>query len=116
MVRATQLTRGERRRLMYVELKTGYSDNGPAWISYVRFSKTGRTIYFRDRELLRLKGGGGAYSNYLDVSSGEEFWVSGVKRRGSNRHWAGGGRVEVDADARAEYEELVAGAPRGGDV
>ena len=25
--------------LMYIELKTGYSDDGPAWIGYVRTSK-----------------------------------------------------------------------------
>ncbi len=30
--------------LMYVELKTGYSDDGPAWIGYVKTSKT-RTAY-----------------------------------------------------------------------
>ncbi len=32
--------------LRYIELKSGYSDNGPAWIGYVTPSKTGRTIYF----------------------------------------------------------------------
>ena len=26
--------------LMYIELKTGYSDDGPAWIGYVKTSKT----------------------------------------------------------------------------
>ena len=26
--------------LMYIELKAGYSDNGPAWIGYVKTSKT----------------------------------------------------------------------------
>ena len=31
--------------LMYIELKTGYSDDGPAWIGYVRTSKTKKTIY-----------------------------------------------------------------------
>jgi hypothetical protein len=29
--------------LRYIELKSGYSDNGPAWIAYVMESKTGRT-------------------------------------------------------------------------
>lgn len=32
--------------LMYIELKTGYSDDGPAWIGYVKTSKTKKTIYF----------------------------------------------------------------------
>ena len=26
--------------LMYLELKTGYSDDGPAWIGYVKTSKS----------------------------------------------------------------------------
>ena len=32
--------------LMYIELKTGYSDGGPAWIGYVKTSKSKKTIYF----------------------------------------------------------------------
>ena len=32
--------------LMYIELKAGYSDDGPAWIGYVKTSKTKKTIYF----------------------------------------------------------------------
>ena len=34
--------------LMYIELKTGYSDDGPAWIGYVKTSKSKKTIYFND--------------------------------------------------------------------
>jgi hypothetical protein len=32
--------------LKYIELKPGYSDNGPAWIGKVEFSKSGKTVYF----------------------------------------------------------------------
>jgi len=32
------------REIRYVELKSGYQDNGPASIGWVTFSKTGRTI------------------------------------------------------------------------
>lgn len=91
---------------MYVELKTGFSDDGPAWIGRVRFSKTGRTIYYRGRTLQR-KGWGGGPGNHVDVDTGEEFWVSGVKKDGSDRHWAGRGPVHVDDDVRDEYEQLV---------
>ena len=31
--------------LMYIELKTGYSDDGPAWIGYVKTSKTKKTYF-----------------------------------------------------------------------
>ena len=26
------------RDIMYIELKTGYSDDGPAWIGYVKYN------------------------------------------------------------------------------
>jgi hypothetical protein len=42
------------------------------------------------------------------VETGEEYWVSGVKRNGEDRHWAGSGPVVVDDDAREEYERLMA--------
>jgi hypothetical protein len=35
--------------IRYVELKTGYSDDGPAWIGKVKLSKSGQTIYFNDK-------------------------------------------------------------------
>ena len=42
--------------LRYVELKSGYADNGPAWIGYVTPSKSGRTLYFNGRALRKFKG------------------------------------------------------------
>jgi hypothetical protein len=95
--------------LRYVELKSGHSDNGPAWIAYVEQSKTGRTVYFNGRGLMKLKGqrrgaGGG---NYVDMETGESFWVSGVKKNGENRHWAGSGRVLVEAAAVSEYLQTI---------
>lgn len=91
---------------MYVELKTGYNDNGPAWIGRVSFSKTGRTIYYRGKSLRRIPGGG-ISANHRDVQTGEQYWISGVKKNGEDRHWAGAGPVEIDEDVRAEYERLV---------
>jgi len=97
--------------MMYVELKSGHGDNGPAWIGRVAFSKSGRSIFYRNRELRRLKGRG-ISGNYFDVDTGEEFWVSGVKKRGTNRHSAGSGAVQIDDDVRAEYEALLHGKRR----
>ncbi len=45
----SQLDRGGVSRIMYVELKSGYGDNGPAWIGRVTFSNTRRTLYYRGR-------------------------------------------------------------------
>jgi hypothetical protein len=88
-------------------LKTGFNDDGPVWIGRVRFSKTGRTLYYRGRRLQSLKGSGRMTANYVDIDTGEEFWVSGVKRNMQDRHWAGHGPVEIDADAVDDYQRLV---------
>ena len=93
---------------MYVELKTGHEDAGPAWSGWVRSSKTGRTAYYRGKTLRRIAGGG-VKGNHVDVATGEEYWVSGVKKDRQDRHWAGAGPVEVDEDARDEYLRLVGG-------
>jgi hypothetical protein len=95
--------------LRYVEPKSGHSDNGPAWIGYVTPSKTGRTVYFNGRALGKFKGqqrdecGG----NYCDIETGESFWVSGVKKNGEDRHWAGSGKVLIEAAAVSEYLETI---------
>ena len=84
------------RDLMYIELKTGHHDDGPAWIGYVVASKSGRTVYFNDHAFQRHNG---IQGNYIDVESGDEYWLSGVKKRESNRHWAGRGKIMVDRRA-----------------
>jgi len=91
--------------LRYIELKSGFSDNGPAWIAYVQQSKSGRTLYFNGRGLMKLKGQrrGESGGNYIDMETGESFWVSGVKMNGEDRHWAGSGKVLIEAAAVAEY-------------
>ena len=44
-----------RTEIKYIELKTGYADNGPAWIGKVEFSKSGKTMYFNNHA---FKGNG----------------------------------------------------------
>ena len=103
----SQLQQGKTKRVMYVENKEGDIDGHAARIGWVTFSKTGRTIYYRDLELKRLKGGGWA-GNYYGEATGQEYWVSGVKKRGSNVHWAESVSVHVDEDAQSEYEAIRA--------
>jgi hypothetical protein len=104
MVMLTQLTKGMRRRVMYVESKHGLIDGVKARIGWVTFSKTGQTIYYRDRALQK---GSLISGNFFDVESGEEYWVSGVKRRGSNAHPAERGTsIEVDPDAVEAYRAI----------
>jgi hypothetical protein len=95
--------------LRYVELKSGHSDNGLAWIGYVTQSKSGRTLYFNGRGLMKLKGQrrGDSGGNYIGMETGESFWVSGVKKNGQDRHWAGSGKVLIEAEAISEYLDTV---------
>ena len=79
-------------RRMYIEQKNDGSedlqDRGPAVIGTVQFSKTGRTIYFEGKTFQRNRRGGCA-GNYRCLEDGNEYWITGVKSRGSNRYpWA----------------------------
>jgi hypothetical protein len=85
---------------MYIESKAeGLA--GPARIGRVTFSQTGRTLYYAGRELLSLAGRG-FKANYVDVATGEHFWVSGCKRDGTDR-LRGSREVHIDEDVREEY-------------
>jgi hypothetical protein len=90
---------------MYHENKDGEIDGVDAKIDWAEFSKTGRTVFYRCREL-NMIGKRGLRGNFMDVATGEEYWVSGVKSRGSNVHPAESAIVEIDADALEAYKEL----------
>ncbi len=63
-------------------------------------------MYYRGRSLKKATGGG-IRGNFFDTETGEEYWVSGVKKRGSNTHWAESNiAVEIDPDALEEYRAL----------
>jgi hypothetical protein len=93
---------------MYVENKDGKIDGIDGRIGWVTFSKTGLSVYYRGRTLRRVKGRR-IRGNYVDAATGEEYWVSGIKKRGSNQHWAESITVRVDRDAIEEYRRLKAG-------
>jgi len=91
--------------LKYIELKSGHDDNGPAWIARVKVSRSGRTVYFNGKALKRASGSGAG--NHYDIDSGLEYWVSGIKKNGLDRHWAGSGLVAIETSAVPEYLQLV---------
>ena len=91
--------------LMYIELKSGYSDNGPAWIGRVRMSRAGRTVYFNGQAFKR--SGRGSSGNHFDLETGDMYWISRVKHDGSDRHWAGSGKITIEADSVKEYLRRV---------
>lgn len=98
-----QLTRGLKRRLMYIENKEGDLDGARARIGSVTFSKSGKSVRYRGR-LLARSSGQGVLGNYFDEATGEEFWVSGVKTAGSNAHPNSTVTVVIDDDAVEAYQ------------
>ena len=90
--------------IRYIELKTGYNDDGPAWIGKVKISRSGNTVYFNDHAFRKQSGIRG---NYIDIESGDEYWISGIKKNGEDRHWAGKWKIIIDAKIIPEYLETV---------
>jgi hypothetical protein len=90
-----------RARIMYVENKSD-GLTGPARIGRVSFSRTGRTLYYRGRSFRSLKGAG-FKSNYYDVGTGDEYWISGPRKDGGDRLYGERSAVEIDDDVREEY-------------
>ncbi len=103
-----QLTKGHQRRVMYIENKDGEIDGAAARIGWVAFSKSGLSVYYRGRTLSRAKGGG-VVGNHFDIETGEEYWVSGIKKNGSNVHWAESVKAVIDDDAKDEYQRIKDG-------
>ena len=90
--------------IRYIELKTGYNDNGPAWIGNVKESKSGKTIYYNDHAFQKYHG---VYNNYIDIETGDEYWITREKKNGEDRHWAGSGRITIDRKVIDEYLAIV---------
>ena len=88
-------------RIMYIECKAG-ALTGDACIGRVTFNRTGRTIYYRDQVFHRIAGGG-FKSNYTEETTGEDYWISGPKQKGSDRMYGSALPVPIDEDARVEY-------------
>ena len=45
----------------------------------------------------------GNYANYIDIENGNKYWISGLKKEESNRHWSGHGKIMIDCRAANEY-------------
>ena len=92
-----------KQELRYIELKSGYNDDGPAWIGYVEFSKSGKTVYFNDHAF-----SGNGHGGSQDIETGDIYWITGIKKDGNNRHIFGRGRIQIDDRAIEEYESITA--------
>jgi hypothetical protein len=91
-----------RTEILYVELIQGHS--GPAWIGYGQFNKSGRTVYFNGKVFGRAQG---IIGNHVDIKLGDEYWISGVKKNGEDRHWAGSGKIHIDNSVIDDYLKII---------
>jgi hypothetical protein len=97
-------------RIMYIESKAG-GLVGPARIGRVTFSKTGKTLYYRGQEFRSLKGAG-FKSNYYEVATGHEYWISGCRKDGRDRLYGERLPTHIDEDVADEYWTVVRGKRR----
>lgn len=91
-------------RIMYIERKAGEL-TGDARIGRVTFSKTKKTVYYSGKAFQSLKGGYKA--NYFETKSGDEYWISGPKKDGSDRLYGERIPINIDDDSREEYWVLI---------
>lgn len=80
----------------------------PGRIARVRLSRTDKTIHVGEVMLSSLRGRG-YKSNFVDLASGEEYWISGPRRDGQDTLYPG--VVEIDDDVREEYWRDIRGEP-----
>ena len=102
-------------RIMYIEAKSG-GLREPARIGRVTSSKSGATLYYGGKASRSLKGSG-FKSNYLDVETGEHYWISGPRRDGKDALYATHVRPVIDDDVQEEYWSKLRGvaSPREGE-
>ena len=92
--------------LKYIELVNGFSHDGPAWIGLASFSKSGKTVYFDGKAFQRV-GSDRTGGNFYDIESGDEYWISGIKKDMSDRHKFGGGKIFVEKRILNNYLQTI---------
>lgn len=96
----------QKNRILYIEDKSG-GLNGPARIGRATFSKSGRSVQYGGRTFQKMKG---YKANYIDVDTGEEFWISGPRKDGRDRLYnASSQPIEIDDDVSIEYWRDIRG-------
>jgi hypothetical protein len=93
---------------MYIENKSE-SLSGDARIGKITFSKTMRSMFYNGKEFSKIKSG--YKHNCIEVESGEEYWISGCKKDGSDRLYGERVPVYIDEDIREEYWITIRNSP-----
>jgi hypothetical protein len=87
------------RRVMWIEFK-GDGIVGPAKIGWVEVKDKGKRLDY-GKQAFRTLRGGGFRSNYYDIATHEEYWISGCRKDGRDALY--NTEVEIDEDALEEY-------------
>lgn len=99
---------------MYIENKSGGTPGhsrllGPARIGRVEFSKSGKTIHYKEKTFRSLKGAG-FKANFREIDSWDEYWISGPKKNGEDG-LHGSRPTPIDDDVREEYWTFIRKQP-----
>jgi len=74
----------------------------------VSFSKTGRTLYYKELIFQRQEG---FKSNFREIGSGEDYWISGCRKDGADRLDGERLPIHIDDEVREEYWLKIRGEP-----
>lgn len=94
---------------MYMECRAG-ERTGEARIGRLTFSRTGKTLYYRDRKFQSMEASG-LGANYYDLDTREEYRIADCRPDGADRADGKQRPVEIDEDAREEYWTEIRGLP-----
>ncbi|MES9902027.1 MAG: hypothetical protein ABW168_05005 [Sedimenticola sp.] len=87
-------------RIMYIERKGNDGLVGAARIGRAQFSRSGKSVHYNG-QTFQTKSGSGFKSNYFDVETGEDYWISGCKKNGEDALYST--EAIIDEDVREEY-------------
>lgn len=87
------------RRVMWIEFK-GDGIVGPARIGWVHVRDKGKRLDYGQQSFRSLRGSG-FKSNYYDIATREEYWISGCRKDGRDALYST--IAEIDEDALEEY-------------
>jgi hypothetical protein len=90
-------------RIMYIENKSAQ----PPGQSGV--SGPGKSLYYKGKTFRSLKGHG-FKANYLDIETGDHYWISGPRKDGADGLY-GHRPTPIDDDVREEYWTLIRKRP-----
>ncbi len=87
------------KRVMWIEYKReGLA--GPARIGWVEVKEKGKRLEYQNQVLRSIRGQGNK-TNYFDMETREEYWISGCRKDGRAALY--NTDVEINDDALVEY-------------